>query len=526
MTIACRASTGCPPGARPDDRRLPRPDPRLRADQYPGPPHRPDPRSATALIALLPRGSTSSIPGNPRAVHRPDVRRAARRRARSGSGAGSPLGCIVLHRRDRPARVRRGQARARRILGRVRRLPVGFVLASRDRRPAGGARLGPEHARRHRRDAHRQRRDLRGRRAVARRDRVRRRPRARASSRAAPVPPLGRRQAARSPRRRSRPRGGSSGGGPASAEAPPDGSGLRAGPADVVDGGFYGPGSEAWRLNREAMLLLGAGPRALLLQIAHPLVAAGVAEHSDFRTDPWARLPGTLRSLPADRLRHGDAARGEIRRLNELHRGSGGRPRPARASAWHRYSALRPRARAVGPRDARRFDDRRVRRLDRAAVARPSARRYYEETLPVGRASGSRPSLLPPTSTHSRRTWPTMLAPGGPIEVGDVARELADAILHPPLGPASRPPGRSRARCSTPSRRAYAWLFWPSIGLLPRVVREGYGLPWGVRQRVVAAWLVATWQAWRPLLPPPFRQMPQALRGRSARRGRNPLLHA
>src|SRR6185369_17342039 len=60
--------------------------------------------------------------------------------------------------------------------------------------------------------------------------------------------------------------------------------------------GLYGPGSEAWALNREAMLLLGAGPRALLLQLAHPGVAAGVADHSDFRAEPWRRLDGTLRS--------------------------------------------------------------------------------------------------------------------------------------------------------------------------------------------------------------------------------------
>src|SRR6476469_9542171 len=60
--------------------------------------------------------------------------------------------------------------------------------------------------------------------------------------------------------------------------------------------GLYGPDSEAWALNREAMLLLGAGPRALLLQLAPPQVAAGVADHSDFRADPWARLDGTLRS--------------------------------------------------------------------------------------------------------------------------------------------------------------------------------------------------------------------------------------
>ena len=61
----------------------------------------------------------------------------------------------------------------------------------------------------------------------------------------------------------------------------------------TADPGLYGPGSESWRLGREAMLLLGAGPRALLLQLAHPLVAEGVDQHSDFRADPWARLAGT-----------------------------------------------------------------------------------------------------------------------------------------------------------------------------------------------------------------------------------------
>src|SRR4051794_5597271 len=42
--------------------------------------------------------------------------------------------------------------------------------------------------------------------------------------------------------------------------------------------------------------MLGGG-RALLLQIAHPLVAAGVAEHSEFREDPWKRLEGTMNAV-------------------------------------------------------------------------------------------------------------------------------------------------------------------------------------------------------------------------------------
>ena len=114
-----------------------------------------------------------------------------------------------------------------------------------------------------------------------------------------------------------------------------------------------------------------------------------------------------------------------------------------------------------------------------------------------------------------------MLAPGGPIEVGAEARELANAITHPPLGPAAVAAGPILARLAPmldgiPSR-AYSWLFWPSIGLLPARVREGYGLPWGMRQRLVATWLVSTWQAWRPMLPPSFRQMPQALARRPPR---------
>jgi uncharacterized protein (DUF2236 family) len=58
---------------------------------------------------------------------------------------------------------------------------------------------------------------------------------------------------------------------------------------------------------------------------------------------------------------------------------------------------------------------------------------------------------------------------------------------------------------------AYAWTLWPAVGLLPAGVREGYGLPWGARERLVSGWLVAGWRAWRPLLAETFRQMPQAL---------------
>ena len=277
----------------------------------------------------------------------------------------------------------------------------------------------------------------------------------------------------------------------------------------VVDGGFYGPGSEAWRLNREAMLLLGAGPRALLLQIAHPLVAAGVAEHSDFQSDPWTRLSGTLRSYL--RIVYGSAemARAEIRRLGELHRGIRGEAYGRRYSALDPALALWVHATLVDSTIA--AYDAWLEPLTHAQRAR-----YYEETLPVGRAFGIPEATLPPDLEAFEAYLADMLGPGGPIEVGPDARELAIAITHPPLGPAALAAGPIIGRLAPmldgiPSR-AYSWLFWPSIGLLPARVREGYELPWGMRQRLVAGWLVSTWQAWRPMLPASFRQMPQAIR--------------
>jgi uncharacterized protein (DUF2236 family) len=57
--------------------------------------------------------------------------------------------------------------------------------------------------------------------------------------------------------------------------------------------GMFGPETVTWRIGREAVLLVGGG-RALILQIAHPLVAAGVEQHSSYDVDPWGRLYRTI----------------------------------------------------------------------------------------------------------------------------------------------------------------------------------------------------------------------------------------
>src|SRR6266567_5879967 len=67
-------------------------------------------------------------------------------------------------------------------------------------------------------------------------------------------------------------------------------------PGRPGDPGLFGPGTVAWRVNGEGVLLLG-GPRALLMQIAHPSLAAGVAEFSGFPAEPYTRLWRTMDAM-------------------------------------------------------------------------------------------------------------------------------------------------------------------------------------------------------------------------------------
>ena len=63
-------------------------------------------------------------------------------------------------------------------------------------------------------------------------------------------------------------------------------------PEHPADAGLFGPRSLVWRVNRDRAFPL-AGMRSLMIQALHPLAMAGVAEHSDWRRDPFGRLAAT-----------------------------------------------------------------------------------------------------------------------------------------------------------------------------------------------------------------------------------------
>lgn len=87
----------------------------------------------------------------------------------------------------------------------------------------------------------------------------------------------------------------------------------------MKDHGLYGPGSATWKIASETVIMLG-GTRAVLMQIAHPLVGMGVCQHSSYMTDPLGRSERTF--MLGQKLTFGShaLARESARTINRLHK--------------------------------------------------------------------------------------------------------------------------------------------------------------------------------------------------------------
>src|SRR5439155_3887213 len=87
--------------------------------------------------------------------------------------------------------------------------------------------------------------------------------------------------------------------------------------------GVFGPGSLMWQIDREAAAFLGAG-RAVLLQLAHPWVAAAIARHSRVLADPIGRFHGTFNLMFTMVFGTTEQALAAARRLHDRHSQIGG----------------------------------------------------------------------------------------------------------------------------------------------------------------------------------------------------------
>jgi uncharacterized protein (DUF2236 family) len=258
--------------------------------------------------------------------------------------------------------------------------------------------------------------------------------------------------------------------------------------------GFFDPGSLTWRVSSEAVINL-AMVRAALMQIAHPKIAQGVADFSQFRRQPLKRFLNTHRT--ANELVFGDAATAinAASRLYAIHLKvnsasvNGSSPDPQvnySASDPHLmlwvYATLVDSA-MVGYRTL--LPD----------LSRRQWEQCYQESRLLAQLFGIDEQDLPP-ALPDMEAWVQSMLASDEITVSPTAKLLAKSLL---------------------SARWYSWLAAPSIyvlaaGFLPPKLRDAYGFKWD-RPVKAAFWAyVRGARATCRLLPRPLRMEPAARR--------------
>jgi uncharacterized protein (DUF2236 family) len=239
-------------------------------------------------------------------------------------------------------------------------------------------------------------------------------------------------------------------------------------------------------VNRENILLLGGG-RALLMQLAHPQVAAGVDEHSDFRAHPIRRLRRTIRMTMAIVFGDRETALAAARGVNQVHSKVQGRD----------YRALDPDlllwVYATLADTALVTYETFVQRL------LPNEREtFHQEFKLLGELLGI-PRERFPSTVRDFDAYLGEMVSSGPVRVNDRARELAAQVMQPRVrllsGPVMLP------------------LNVITTGLLTPALRAQYGLPWKRGQQRAYKLAVAVVPRLIALTPPLLRVWP--LPGRS-----------
>lgn len=254
---------------------------------------------------------------------------------------------------------------------------------------------------------------------------------------------------------------------------------------------LVGPDSVCWRFVSDPRLYVGM-IYALLLQVAHPTIDAGVRDFSDFERRPWDRL---LRTLDYVNLLvyGGEQAIAAGRRLREIH----ARFRGVRDDGVP-YHALEPHAYAWVHATLVQSIVSGHRHFGRP-MRRDQLERFYGEYRGLGGLIGVDPEELPDT-------WRGFEAYFDEISLSElrptasVRRVLRAVELAPP--PLALIPGPLWALARMPARRAL-WL--GGVGQLSPELRRRLEIEWsGADERELAV-LGRLTRSMSPLLPPPLR---------------------
>lgn len=233
------------------------------------------------------------------------------------------------------------------------------------------------------------------------------------------------------------------------------------------------------RVDSEGILLLGGG-RALLMQLAHPAVAQGVADHSDFRANPFRRLQRTLEASYTIVFGSEEQARATAAAVHAVHErvtGAGYRANDPELLLWVHATlvdtALRVHARFLRP------------------LSPQDAECYYQESKQVAVLLGVPLSVQPPELGDFRAYVRAMV---GSLQVSDTARDLARDVLRPAFPGVAAPAVRLLRDLTT--------------GLLPPPLRAGFGLAWDPVRAAALDVAARSARQILPRLPAPLRRLP------------------
>ena len=258
---------------------------------------------------------------------------------------------------------------------------------------------------------------------------------------------------------------------------------VRSAAADGL-AGIFGAESILWRVDREAAVFLGAG-RALLLQLAHPWVAAAIAQHSQSLADPIGRFHRTFNIVFTMVFGTADQAVTAARRLHRLHAAISG-TLTGSSGAFPAGSIYRANnVTALCWVQATLTDTALVAyQLLNPPLSLEERERYYAETRLFAALYGIPQSTLPHSWADFTGYVDEMFA-SDTIAVSDAARHIA-AELFSGAGTGWRVPFWYRALTAQ---------------LLPRRLRDEFQLPYGPREQRSAKHALRFLRSLYPRLP-------------------------
>ena len=228
--------------------------------------------------------------------------------------------------------------------------------------------------------------------------------------------------------------------------------------------GYFGPESLVRRLGDSPVTPLLGGGASVLLQVAHPLVACGVVDHSSYERDFWRRLVGTLRALYL--ITFGDKA--EADRAAAIVRQVHARVHGTTTSRLGRFPAGTPYA-ATDPElmlwvhATLVYSSLAAYQLFVQPLSDTELERYHGEMSTIAELFGTPARVLPRSYREFREYFDSQLA-GDTITVTPPAREVASVILATPLPPP--------LRVVVPAHRL------ATTRILPARLRREYNLHW------------------------------------------------